>query len=230
VAFIADCYGDLLPDRVRDIREYSFATGRVRRLYPYYVTYLASGFTIDPKSNRGLLNDGYGLAERLRWLEPTRLSAPIKLPLDRVGDPAWAPDGSVVALAGARGLTGVSGVGRLDAVWTLYLLDPQTRRLTPLVRGLNEGRRGGWSPDSRFYAVALKNPAGTSGVGVVRLRDKRVVLIRTGSFGEVDWIDEHTVVAIRRGRSGERDRLEILDVTDVMAARRHSTESGSTSS
>jgi hypothetical protein len=52
------------------------------------------------------------------------------------------------------------------------------------------------------------------------MRDKRVVLIREGSFREVDWIDANTIIATRLGRGGEQDALEILDVTAAVASLR----------
>lgn len=221
VAFVAMCFGDKVqPERFKDIRVYSFRTGRVSRLFPYWVGPASGGFSADATRARWLQNDGVGLEESLRWLRPSRRSAPLRLGLDRVGDPVWSPRASAVIVPGAGGLEGVEGVNRTFATWTLYVLDPDTLRLRTLVGGLVDGvQRGAWSPDGKLYAVSLRSRSGQNGIALVRVRDKRVVIVRPGSYGEVAWLSRDVLAAITMTADGRETRsIEVFSASDAVTS------------
>lgn len=219
VAFVALCLGKTVqPEQFKDLRQYSFDTNRVSRLFPYWVGPGSGGFTANPTRMRWLQNDGVGLHESLRWLLARQRSAPLRLGLDRVGDPVWSPRKPLVIVPGASGLAGVQGVNRTFATWALYLLRPLGLRLTSLVDDLIDGvERGAWSPDGRLYAASLRARSGQRGVAVIRVRDKKVVIVRPGQYGEVAWIDPNTLAAITRTPDGlKTNGIELLDASDAI--------------
>ena len=86
---------------------FSLKTRQLARIFSYSLPFPADPFVLAPKSaTRGVLNDGTGLEERLRWLTPTRLSPPIRLGLDRVGNLAISPDGERFAVSAVKGIGG----------------------------------------------------------------------------------------------------------------------------
>ena len=101
VAFTEGCTAT-----TKRILSYSFTSRRIKQLYPYTLPFPAGPFVLLPGTTKGILNDGTGLEERLRWLTPTRLSAPIRLGLDRVGNLAIPPDGERLAVSAVKGIGG----------------------------------------------------------------------------------------------------------------------------
>ncbi len=109
------------------------------------VPFPAGAVAFDPAGERGVINDGTGLSERLRWLGPKSLSAPLPLPFDRIGDPVRSPDGRTIVVPGVTGLGASGGAERANQSWGLWELDGQPARLTlvDIVTGRRVAARDG---------------------------------------------------------------------------------------
>jgi hypothetical protein len=132
------------------------------------------GFTLRPDGRRGVLNDGTGLEEQLRWLQPRTLSPPIRLGLERVGAPAWSPDGRAIAVSAAVDVKGVEGVARSIASWRVYLGNSELRSVRPLGNeALEEDPALAWSGDSRAFHARRRARGRRRGTGRRVHRDSR---------------------------------------------------------
>jgi hypothetical protein len=209
-AFVAGCVGAMVsPDEAREIREFYLPLMHERLLRPYGVGATARAFAFDPHDpDRGLLNDGHGSRQQLRWLLPDRLSAPLPLPFDRVGDPVWAPDSRLVMISATRGLGGGAGGQRPDESWSLYTMRPDDLSLRELPGGMDRISRGAWSPDASLYAVNLSSASEGSRLALINVRDGRTVTVARGTKGELAWVGPTAVLAVRPSP----DRLELIDV------------------
>lgn len=218
--FVEGCLGPNADPRTsKHVREFSFEDRRVRTLFPYGLPFPAGEFALRPDRRVGVLNDGTGLEEKLRWLLPERLSAPIRLGLDRVGQPAWSPDGRSVAVSGARGLAG-EGVARSLASWRIYVTNHEVRTIK-LTGGvvLEEQPSIAWSPNSQLLAVAAIGREHQGKLVLVRPRDGRHLLLERGEYGGIAWMTETTIAVVRvknRVRIGG-DYIELLDIEQAIA-------------
>jgi len=78
VAYTEHCVNPRLPpNELKHIKAFSFRTRQVRSLFPYGLPFPARAFALRSDGHAGVLNDGTGLEEKLRWLRPKSLSAPI---------------------------------------------------------------------------------------------------------------------------------------------------------
>lgn len=218
-AFIEGCLSEREPPQeAKRIRQYRLGTRVIQTLYPYGLPFPAAGFALEPGGRRGVLNDGTGLQERLRWLRPRSLSAPIPLALDRVGDPRWSPNGAAVVFPGVVGLENVVGPARSRASrWAIYVADMRLTQLRRIGQGtFYEQPSLAWSPDGSVIAVAGKVRSGQGELALVRPRDGRTLVLRKGRYGAVTWTSRSKLgVVLHRdyaGRGG--DVIESLDVTD----------------
>lgn len=85
-----------IPQEAVTLMAYEPATGSAERLRPYYLPFAASVFAFGRPLDKGVLNDGNGLQDRLHWLYPDRL-APLDLPFVGISAPGWSPDGQTIA-------------------------------------------------------------------------------------------------------------------------------------
>jgi hypothetical protein len=221
VAYTEHCVNPRLPpNELKHIKAFSFRTHQVRSLFPYGLPFPARAFALRPDGRVGVLNDGTGLEEKLRWLRPKSLSAPIRLGLERVGQPVWSPDGQSIAVSAAVGLEGIEGVARSVASWRVYLGDNGLRSLRRLGHAtLEEDPALGWSPDSRLLAVAAQGGNQAGKLLLLRRRDGRQILLRRGHFGGVAWTSASTIAVVRRigdgGQGGEY--IEVLNIKSAIA-------------
>jgi dipeptidyl aminopeptidase/acylaminoacyl peptidase len=151
-------------------------------------------FAFSPKADVGLLNDGAGLEERLRWLRPRSRPA-LDLPVTRVGDPAWSRDGRRVAVGGIPRSAGHDSPTS-DSPWALYLLDRRGRLLRRLPVDLRDGADASWSPDGRWLAVRTR-PAGRAyGVWLIGVSASVAprLLVAGHAFGIPKWIASREIV------------------------------------
>jgi hypothetical protein len=185
IAYLSTCYGgDGTPDRINQIRRFDLSTRDDRALFPYFVLPFTGSFTFAPDGRRGLLNDGYGLQEHLRWLLPrgTRI---VQLPgIVRAGIPSWEPDGDrVVFDAVEAGFQGDIAI----APRTLFIADARhlaRRRL--LVRGMTNtiGSGVSWVPGRPWVVYPMQPPHGQNGLWLIDVVTGAKVLLESGSgFG-----------------------------------------------
>jgi hypothetical protein len=148
------------------------------------------------------------------------MSPPIRLGLERVGQPAWSPDGRVIAVSAAVDVKGVEGVARSIASWRVYLGNSELRSVRPLgSETLEEDRALAWSGDSRLLAVASLGREQTGKLLLLRRPDGKELILKRGHFGGVAWTGHTTLAVVHAvgdgGQGGEH--IEILDVKDAMA-------------
>lgn len=217
-AFVEGCLPeDESPRRSKHIRRFSFREERLRTPYSYGLPFPARGFALEPGTRRGVLNDGAGLEERLRWLQPHRLSAPIPLPLDRVGDPVWSPTGQEVALPGVVGLGDAEGPARsLASRWNIVIADRRFSRVRIIDEvEFREQPSVAWSGDGSLLAVAGKTGNAEGEVLLLRPHDGKSIVVKSGLYGAVAWIDgSQLAVVLRKNYSGRGgDAIELMDVS-----------------
>jgi hypothetical protein len=190
LAFVSECRGmGRQPDEMTNLEAYDPRTRRTRLRRPYHLPLFVGHFTFRADGLRGLINDGYGLKERLRWLLPDRLSTPLKLPFERAGYPAWSPDGRYIAVDAVTRGKAVSGVDRLDLPRELYLLSPTGRMRRTLASKLTHVGGSAWSPNGRWLALACKPEGRPEGLYLVQVETRRLYLVLPGrQFGSSAWI------------------------------------------
>lgn len=98
--------------------------------------------------------------------------------------PAWSPDGRTIAFFGSPASIGLSGQGRLDADWNVYLLDATDLSPRRGLRGVYNARALRWSPDGTRLAFAgeIRSQEGT---WTVKPGDNVPQLI---SSTDLDWL------------------------------------------
>jgi hypothetical protein len=221
VAYTEDCINPRLPpNELKHIKAYSFRTHGVRSLFPYGLPFPSRAFALDPTGRRGVLNDGTGLQEQLRRLLPSKLSPPIALGLERVGQPAWSPDGRVIAVPAAVDVGKAEGVARSIASWRVYLGSSRLRSVRPFGKGtFEEDPALAWSPDSQLLAVAALGREQAGKLVLVRRRDGRQLTVARGHFGSVAWTCPTTLAAVRavgdRAQGGEY--IQMFDLRSAVS-------------
>lgn len=195
LAYLQYCFGNesRLPDSVGSLRAYNVGRKTTSLLRPYRLPVFTGRFAFSPIADRGLLNDGNGLRERLMWLDRRSLR-PLALPVSRVGDPAWSSDGSRVIVDGVPASAGPDSPLRTDTPWALYLLDRHGKLLRRLPWKLRDGAPASWSPDGRWL-VALTRPDGEAfGLWLFRASGQgRPLLLKRGAFGRPKWISNREI-------------------------------------
>ncbi len=218
VAFTEGCSAT-----TKRILSYSFKSRRIKQLYPYSLPFPAGPFVLLPGTTKGILNDGTGLEERLRWLTPTRLSAPIRLGLDRVGNLTISPDGERFAVSAVKGIGGVQGPERSVASdWFVRVSDTSLRRHVGRVPRVlfDENPYLSWSPDSTVLAAAGQTSQKDGVLILVRRSDLASIVVTRQRFGAIAWVDSHTLAIVRHrnyeGLGG--DEVWLVDVRSALRA------------
>jgi hypothetical protein len=195
LAYLQQCWGQEVPRRAMWLRVYDPRTRRVGYVRPYPLPVTVGYFAIAPDRSRGVINDGRGLYERLRWLGPRALQ-PLSLPFTRVGYPAWSPNGRWIALDAVPSAEAkTSGVGREDLHRNLYLLDRSGHVARVLVHDLVTAGLSSWSPDGRWLAAHLAPAGEPEGVYLVDAETGALHLVKRGNdFGSATWIGMRELV------------------------------------
>lgn len=211
LAFVRYCFGRVGSPVGKSVRLLVFdeATRQLRRFVPYQLPFFVGRFAIG-RNGRGVINDGRGLSERLQWLKPARLQ-PLKTSSTRVGDPAWSPDGTRLAVATTdeRDAPWAAPVR-----WSLRLLARDGKPVRKLLERVADPSRPSWSPDGRRIALRMTWNE-TPGLFVLDLADSRVRLVRRGAtFAEVLWArDGKSLYAtVSRARAARQPGLYEIDV------------------
>ena len=211
LAFVRYCLGRVGSPVGRSVRLLVLdeATHRLRRFVPYQLPFFVRRFAIS-RGGRGVINDGRGLSERLQWLRPAKLQA-VRGSWTRVGDPAWSPDGTRLAVATTdeRDAPWAAPVR-----WSLRLLARDGKPVRKLLERVADPSRPSWSPDGRRIALRMTWNE-TPGLFVLDLADSRVRLVRRGAtFAEVLWArDGKSLYAtVSRARAARQPGLYEIDV------------------
>jgi hypothetical protein len=157
------------PDQDQFIEAYDPATGSFDTLFELTTIYVTSGqFTVSPTLDAAVIAYGDQICQGVARYGPSgreplavtigdgrasfRLDDPIKAgdncrDTGRANYPDISPDGSTLALFASPGSIGSEGQARLDAPWSLYLIDLATLAPTAIVGGVHNARGLRWSGD-----------------------------------------------------------------------------------
>jgi len=129
--------------------------------------------------------------------------------------PAISPDGQTIVFFVSTGSIGIGGQPRLDALWTLQVVDATGTEARTLLSAIDEPRSPQWSPDGTRLAFAA-DINGTSGTWLIdpTAEAPEVRRLYDHAFGWLDWSpDGSEIVGMRDedpGELGSRTRLVIL--------------------
>jgi hypothetical protein len=198
LGFLERCWGKAHFDPTRAVRLMAWnpASHRVRPLVPYFLPYGAGGYAFANSLRDGLINNGDGLYERLAWLGRKKLVLfPVRI--ERAGSPTWSPDGSAVALDGAYGSEGVSGIERLNLPRGIFVVSRDGSDLRQLVANLTDTAAPAWSPDGKWIADSYQpSDASNTGLWLINVATgKQLLLFRRHDLGSPTWLpDGRTLV------------------------------------
>jgi hypothetical protein len=114
---------------------------------------------------------------------------PLDLGSTQVRDIAWSPDDSTVAFLAAPE-QGLSGLNLIDALFNVYLMEPDGRKLRPVLKEIYQPGNLVWSPDSRwlFFSGTVFNR--TRGIWAYSVINGELVLISERSGGLSGWLPD----------------------------------------
>ncbi len=162
---------------------------------------------------------GGGKSWRLdAWL---RAAAPDCTAQGRADDPAWSPDGRTVALLGSPESIGIEGQSRLDAPWSVYLIDVASLRVTKVLGDLGGAAGLAWSPDGRWLAFTGEVRGRGGGLWLLSLATRALHLVgsREGALSAPTWSpDETRLAAVEDVSQGwpPRTRIAIADISKIV--------------
>jgi hypothetical protein len=196
IAYLWQCYsrGQL------EMRAYAPTTGRSALLRPYNLPFGTRyfDFPADPR-HPGLLNDGNGLYEHLRWLYPQHLSTPLRLPFARVGDLAWSANGKQVAIIAARESSAVDEADRLYLPFGIYLASDELKQLKLLLGDLYDVGGIAWAPAGDALAVVMRPRHKKAGLWLVTMNGKSELLLEGKQFGGPTWLPDGKTIIVSTG-------------------------------
>ena len=137
---------------------------------------------------------------------------------DAYGDPSWAPNGRLIGFVRRYGLDNTNLCCRLE--YHVMRTDGSGRRW------VYRHRRGdpaydslafSWAPDSRRLAFSVFGRAGSSALGVIDLRTRRVRwLLTVGVLGRPSWSPDSRWLAVAAGAGG----IHLFDSSGRQQSRR----------
>ena len=118
---------------------------------------------------------------------------------DRLGGPAWSPDGRTIAVPGSSNLAGQGGPERaFNARWRILLANEKLTSSRPLGKTTYRERPDlAWSPDGKLLAVSSQTAAANGQLSIVRVTDGKVYHVSKGIVADVVWTSSSTVAVIR---------------------------------
>jgi hypothetical protein len=172
-------------------------TGRGDQLLSYSVLgqrFGVAGYSWNPQITKGIATDGRGLAEQLYWLTPTGFE-PLRLPLMRAITPVWSPTGREIAFWGAPE-QGLYGIGRADAEFNLYIMQPDAEALDPVLKGFRYPLSMAWSSDGEWLVfTATSVSEGQKGIWLFAPKTRTLQLVALGGFTSLSWSPDGGEVA-----------------------------------
>lgn len=202
------------------LMSYDMRSGESRSLlrYPLPSSQVGTGgYSWNPPMTRGITSDGNGrgLSEQLYWFMLDRWEA-LDVGMPQAFGASWSPDGTRIAFLGARE-QGLSGVGRVEAVFNLYLMNADGSNMRPLVEGIRYVSSTDWSPGGRWIVLhgVFGRLVQERGVWLIEVATGKRTLIQAGQVVFPRWSpDGRRLVAIQHiGEYSEgKRRLVLLDV------------------
>jgi Tol biopolymer transport system component len=181
------------------------------------------GYSWDPTMQRGITSDGNGrgLYEQLYWLNQDQPET-FDVGLPQVFAATWAPDGSQIAFLGAPE-QGLTGIGRADASFNLYLMASDGTHPQVVLPGLQYVASLTWSPDSHWMLLpaSLTADRKDAAVWLIERSTGNYRQIAQGVFATPAWSPDgqHIVLLEYRGEyPNETVQLVILDVAALVRA------------
>lgn len=179
------------------------------------------GYSWNPEMTRGITSDGNGrtLHEQLYWIEPDRWE-PLDVGFPQAYGASWSPDGQQIAFFGAPE-QGLEGIDRLDAVYNLYLMQPDGTDVRPLVEGFRYPDSPAWSPDGRWlvFSAMFGNLIKRKGLWLIEVATGDRRLIVAGDYGWAAWSpDGRQLVAVDSTDYAEKrqSRLVIIEIAPLL--------------
>jgi Tol biopolymer transport system component len=158
------------------------------------------GFSWNPKMTRGITSDGVGrgLSEQLYWITPER-SEKLLLGFPQAFSASWSPNGERIAFVAANE-QGLSGQGRINAVFNLYLMQTDTTNLRALVSGFRNPYSISWSPNNKWivFPAMFGNVLKEEGLWLVNVDTGERRKLINGSFSASAWSPKGDQLAVIR--------------------------------
>lgn len=193
IGFIQRCISGDAPPHPR-LMSYEPQSGAVRQFAPVVLPYGVRSFSVS-SGGEIVVNDGKGLSERLHRVDGTNLE-PIPLPLARVGDPSWSPDGRRLAFDGVISTGDAVGPAKAAKERDLFVLDSGSTTPRSVMGHISYASRPAWSPDGRAFVVALDLPNDENSLWLVDpLSGDRQRLAKGMQFGAAAWMNSDKIVA-----------------------------------
>ena len=199
---------------------YDLATGDLERLVQEPWRFGVGGYSWNREMTRGMVAHDSAICASLAWLTPQRVEdATIVVEdggqrwrldalfqrrgsegcddLGRARGPAWSPAlaGGPIAFFASPPATGVSGQGRIDSRWGLFLMDPVALAPRKVLADLRRTANPVWSPDGRWLAFSAQMPDGAVGLWLFSPASGTLKLLTAAPMDLVAWSPDGSRIA-----------------------------------
>lgn len=137
----------------------------------------------------------WSLAEALEQTTCTRECEPSPPPVGIASTPGWSPDGKTIAFTASPAAMSLQGISRVNAVYSLYLMDATELRPRAVIDDLYQPRLLRWSPDGQKLLLdACVGSLSRCGIWLYSLQNRSLKQIgsRDRYQGAV-WLSESSV-------------------------------------
>jgi hypothetical protein len=146
----------------------------------------------------------WSLADNLAAMEDYRRGNDRTSEVGIARNPAWSPDGRLVAFWASTDVIGRTGMARARGSYGLFLLDVETWQLTSIVENVQNVTLLRWSPDSQWLAFFGDIGSSKHSLWAVSVDGAGLEYVDRGSgfdfhpgFNGWDWLSEEEIIATR---------------------------------